>query len=228
MGVKSGLQSFWHQVEKARAKTKLLWLRAERGWKDGLQCFRPISSMIPRCMSRSSEYCSETEVQDSRLHEDRPLLKHRASVGFAARQAAKKAQNMGGELRRRACNIGGNAIPTPTRTRQSDQKKDADVNEDATIQTMGIDEEDTIFAIGSDDDKIDSDDEEEHAFGTHSLGEDVLDAGEKPAGPLNDVLSTWGRPGDAKQKVGGLKLGGIAEARAPCTTFYVGTPRDCL
>merc|ERR1719506_2326709 len=140
-------QGFWQQVEKAKVKTKALWRRAERGWKEGLTCFRPISEMASRCVSRFAD-SAEVNPEDGRLHEDRPLLKHRHSVGFSARKArgaaestAKRAQSLGNHLaqngrtasrrlRRRAKDVARN-IPTPTRSRRNRRGDDFEPGEDA-------------------------------------------------------------------------------------------------
>lgn len=271
-----GFVSFWLQVEKAKCKTKALWHRAERGWKDGFHCFRPIAQMMPRCMSRGA-YSSDVEPPDGRLYEDRPLLKHRHSVGFAARHArekaeaaAERAQTLGsqvvkkgreasGELRRRAEHVAMN-IPTPMRTRRSAKRGSYDSYEDAVQDAVHsgdvVFDDDDIFEI----DEIGSDDEEESAFVMHPFEGSPFHT--QPyegspfrtqpyegspfrtqpfeGSPLNDALSTFGRPGEAADKVPAMKtlplkvsalnLGSLNPMRSPRdagtpTSFYVGTPR---
>lgn len=253
--------SFWQQVEKARVKSKALWRRAEKSWKEASSCFRPISQMIPRCMSRS-EYSADIDFaygapqDDTRLHEDRPLLKHRPSVGFTARQArdvaevtakrahslgsqlAKKSRTASGKLRRRA-EIIARQIPTPTRARQrrrSGAYEASLASDDTESRGTYYEDDNSIFEIGSaesdSDCSIGSSDEEEQMWHTHPL--------EASPGKLNEALSTWGAPGCAGEvadklkplggKVGTLNLGSptpqVHPREGAAKSFYMGTPRD--
>jgi len=178
------------------------------------------------------------DPKDGQLHEDRPLLKHRASVGFSARRAkdaasstascvqkmAKNGRAASRKLRRRAQDL-ASRIPTPTRNSRPAAKNTGfyEFSEDAESRY----ENDSIFSIGSDD-EICSDDEEEHIWATHPL--------EASPGPLDEALSTWGRPGDTwdddeslgrMEAVKPLNFGNIqVESKVKtCQKFYMGTPR---
>lgn len=249
-------QSLWEKVAKAKVSTKAFW---QRGWKERLTCFRPISHIMPRCVSRFAD-SAEVEPQDgTHLHEDRPLLKHRSSVGFrsrhvraAAETTAERAKDIGrhlakngreasAKLRRRAEHAAMH-IPSPSRGRthgRSRYSEHCEMKSDA-LKEEGFegtfDDDGTIFEIGSDD-------EEENAFDTHLLGENDCSSPD-----LKGALNTWGQPGcsppklsklDCIGQVGSLKLGGLDslqclqfpdEVSAPSTpsTFYMGTPRDCI
>eukprot|EP00427_Karlodinium_veneficum_P019620 CAMPEP_0169128326 /NCGR_PEP_ID=MMETSP1015-20121227/36504_1 /TAXON_ID=342587 /ORGANISM="Karlodinium micrum, Strain CCMP2283" /LENGTH=187 /DNA_ID=CAMNT_0009192213 /DNA_START=203 /DNA_END=766 /DNA_ORIENTATION=- len=186
---------------------------------------------MPRCMTRCADEATVDTPSDGRLHEDRPLLKHRHSIGFAARHArhvaktiAKKSRAASGEIRRRAGRLVHNTpmnVATPSRSRPSAGSSDW---RDERSSSFDDEFEDDCFEIGSDDD-------EEEAFGMHQLSDSK--------GPLTDALSTWGRPGESPEKacrlertpekVCGLRplgLSGIEKANGP-KTFYMGTPRDC-
>merc|ERR1719174_782198 len=201
--------------------------------KDGFTCFRPISEMASRCVSRFSE---STET----VPEDGPLLKHRPSAGFSTRQArdaaestAKCAQSFGSQLvrssrnasrrlRRRAQDVARN-IPTPTRSRPNARRESYESSEGAESRSFFAD--DDIFSIGSDD-EICSEDEEEQMWHTHPL--------EASPGQLDEALTTWGRPGDPKDQVGKLDFQAVSLNLSPPSkvgapnAFYVGTPRDCM
>lgn len=236
-------RSFWQQVERAKIKSKALWGRMTS--KDGFTCFRPIGQIVERCVSRYSE-STVVEPEDGKLHEDRPLLKHRHSVGFTA--TATRAKNIGKSaskrLKRQADSIAKN-IPSPCRIRNRLRKADAfepcpdDQSQEAfcvAARQEAFYEDGSIFEIG--DDEIDSSDEEEQMWQTHPL--------ETSPGQLNEALKSWGSPGEAigedageavdeLQPLGvGLKLGGLdrmrslnlASPEASISTFYMGTPRD--
>jgi len=224
--------SFWEKVEQAKISFKARW-------KERLTCFRPISHILPRCVSRFAD-SAEVEPQDGKLHEDRPLLKHRPSSGFSTRQAreavettAQRAKGLG----RRIAKKGEEAtlrlrkqmsVPTPTRA-----SRRSDISE--ASRDHGYDREGESFLAGtfSDDDdifEIGSDDDEEAPFHTSPLCDDA---------PLNETLGAWGRPGSSPPKLATLGAGKVGKLRltsfdsgeevAPGTpTFYMGTPRDCI
>jgi len=202
---------------------------------------------MPRCVSRYAD-TAEVVPQDGKLHEDRPLLKHRSSKGFkAARSArdavestAKRAQGIGARLaeggctasrrlRRRAQDISRN-IPTPVRSRRKStgslSDKRLSMSSDGTGSQCTFDDDEStylsdVFEIGSDDDEMFSEDEEEQMWQTHPL--------EASPGQLNDALSTWGKPGEAMDKlkplnsqVGTLDLG----SPNPMRTLNLGSPNE--
>lgn len=206
--------------------------------------------MMERCVSRFAD-TAETEPTDGKLHEDRPLLKHRPAAGFAAtpvKQAGdaalttvKRAHSLGSQVSKKVGSASRSAsaglrrrvqkCATPTRARQVEKRED---EASATFDTSKTFEDeyfnDDVFEIGSDD-------EEEQAF-QHP------DESEMPM-QLNEALSTWGKPGESMDKLGalggmeqkrhspakvsGLNLGSLNPMRSPRdspTAFYVGTPRD--
>jgi len=201
-------QNFWQTVEKARQKRNALWVRIGQGWKDGLTCFRGASSLMPRCVSRYAD-TAETEPQDGKLHEDRPLLNHRPSAGFVKRQALEKAEttvkrasSLGSSigkkgrsasegLRRRATDV-ARSIPSPCKTRTSRplEKRAADdsIIYDSVSRSKDDDfADDGVFEIGSDD-------EEESVFDTHPQQSEAL----------STTLSAWGKPGECIDQLGEL------------------------
>jgi len=234
-------QSFWEKVAKAKSSTKAFW---HRGWKDRLICFRPISQMMPRCESRFAD-TADVEPQDgTHLHDDRPLLKHRSSVGFRTRQVraaaettAERAKDIGRnlakngheaslKLRRRAEHVAMH-IPSPSRGRtrswsRYSEKCDLDVValKEETFEGT-CDDDGTIFEIGSDD-------EEENAFQTHPLGENGCSSPN-----LKGVLNTWGQPGcsppkrsklDGIDQAGSLRLGSLESLQCLQFPEEVSTP----
>mmetsp|Transcript_44394 Transcript_44394/g.78046 ORF Transcript_44394/g.78046 Transcript_44394/m.78046 type:complete len:250 (-) Transcript_44394:87-836(-) len=248
MGITSHLRELFEKAARTADKAKQLWRKA---WKESFSCFPPIGSLTRRQWSRQKQPAEAAETdpdarEDDHLVEDRPLLKHRLSAGFPARQKTgarmqARAQELGSQVMQKsqavskkvcaqASSLGRGmhrSIPTPLRIRRSQQDSGRGDSECSGVwEDVSIyEDEDDIFEIGSDD-------EEEQPFLTRAVS---IDEWPPALGPREETSTNQG----VAAKVPCLAFESSGKGRSdgtPClmtphtpkqNVFYVGTPRDC-